>query len=301
MKIFLSDHGSLPLPPGHRFPVEKYSRLRQRVLAACLVPQKDLVVSQPATVEQLLLVHTHDYVQRVLLGLLTEKEIRRIGFPWSQELVLRSRCSVGGTIGACRAALEKGLAVNLAGGTHHAYDDHGEGFCVFNDVAVAARTVQAERLAKRIVLIDLDVHQGNGSAAIFAGDYSVFTFSIHGAKNFPFHKEMGNLDIALPDKTGDEPYLEAVRQGTRSALLRSRADLAIYLAGADPFVGDTLGRMAVSKEGLARRDQVVFDLCASHGTPVAVVMAGGYARNIDDTVEIQFNTVRTAVEFRGEK
>ncbi len=297
MKIFLSDRVSLPLPERHRFPAEKYTRLRQRVVSACLVPAQDLVICEPASEDQLLRVHTPDYVQRVLQGLLTEKEMRRIGFPWSPELVERSLCSVGGTIAACRAALEEGIAVNLAGGTHHAYPDHGEGYCVFNDVAVAARVMQEESRARKIVLIDLDVHQGNGSAAIFAGDDSVFTFSVHGAKNFPFHKEFGSLDIALPDKTGDELFLEAVRQGTHTAMKRANADLAIYLAGADPFVGDTLGRMAVTKIGLSQRDQIVFELCSRDGLPVAVVMAGGYARNIDDTVDIQFNTVRCAAEL----
>jgi acetoin utilization deacetylase AcuC-like enzyme len=300
MKIFLSDHVTLPLPQGHRFPAEKYSRLRQRVIEACLVPPQNLIVCEPATLEQLLRVHTPDYVQRVLQGLLTEKEVRRTGFPWSQGLVERSLRSVGGTIAACRAALDEGIAVNLAGGTHHAFPDHGEGYCVFNDVAVAARAMQAENRAIQIVFIDLDVHQGNGSAAIFAGDDRVFTFSVHGAKNFPFHKEIGSLDIALPDKTGDDQFLEAVSQGTRTALERAHASLAIYLAGADPFVGDTLGRMAVSKEGLAERDRIVFDLCTQYGLPVAVVMAGGYARNIEDTVDIQFNTVRIAAEMRGE-
>jgi acetoin utilization deacetylase AcuC-like enzyme len=299
MKIFLSDHVALPLPQGHRFPAEKYSRLRQRVVEACLVSPQNLIVCEPATVEQLLRVHTPDYVQRVLQGLLTEKEVRRTGFPWSPELVERSLRSVGGTIAACRAALDESIAVNLAGGTHHAYPDHGEGYCVFNDVAVAARAMQAENRASRILFIDLDVHQGNGSAAIFAGDNSVFTFSVHGAKNFPFHKEISSLDIALPDKTGDDRFLEAVSQGTQTALERAHADLAIYLAGADPFEGDTLGRMAVSKEGLVERDRIVFELCTQYGLPVAVVMAGGYARNIDDTVDIQFNTVRMAAKLRG--
>ncbi len=301
MKIFLFERASLPLPEGHRFPAEKYTRLRQRVVSACLVDTQDLIASQPASIEQLLRVHTPDYVQRLMQGLMTDKEMRRIGFPWSQELVERSLCSVGGTIAACRAALEQGLAVNLAGGTHHAYPDHGEGYCVFNDVAIAARAMQAEKRAGKIVLIDLDVHQGNGSAAIFAGDESVFTFSIHGAKNFPFHKESGSLDIALPDKTGDEYFLEMVRQGTQKALERARADLGIFLAGADPYIGDTLGRMAVTKEGLAKRDEIVFDLCARHGLPLAVVMAGGYARNIDDTVDIQFNTVRAAARWSRSK
>lgn len=299
MKIFLSDQVTLPLPKGHRFPVEKYSRLRQRVVLAGLVPPQNLVTAPPATAEDLLRVHTSDYVQRVLTGMLTEKEIRRIGLPWSPELVERSLSSVGGTIAASRAALEDGIAANLGGGTHHAYADHGEGFCVFNDVAVAVRVMQAEKRLNRVVLIDLDVHQGNGSTAIFSGDERVFTFSVHGAKNFPFHKETGSLDIALPDETGDEFFLEAVQQGTRTALEHAHADMAVYLAGADPFAGDTLGRMSVSKEGLAKRDQIVFDLCRLFDLPVTVVLGGGYAKNIDDTVDIQFNTIRTAAACRG--
>lgn len=299
MKIFLSDQVTLPLPKGHRFPVEKYSRLRQRVVLAGLVPPQNLVTAPPATAEDLLRVHTSDYVQRVLTGTLTEKEIRRIGLPWSPELVERSLSSVGGTMAASRAALEDGIAANLGGGTHHAYADHGEGFCVFNDVAVAVRVMQAEKRLNRVVLIDLDVHQGNGSTAIFSGDERVFTFSVHGAKNFPFHKETGSLDIALPDETGDEFFLEAVQQGTRTALEHAHADMAVYLAGADPFAGDTLGRMSVSKEGLAKRDQIVFDLCRLFDLPVTVVLGGGYAKNIDDTVDIQFNTIRTAAACRG--
>jgi acetoin utilization deacetylase AcuC-like enzyme len=302
MKAYYTDQFVLPLPPGHRFPMLKYSMLRERVAAAHL-PGLELLIPHAATDEQLGLVHQPEYLARVIHGTLTEKEIRRIGFPWSPGMVERSRRSVGGTIAACRSALEEGLAANLAGGTHHAYPDHGEGYCVFNDVAVAARVMQLERRAHNILLVDLDVHQGNGSAAIFAGDDRVFTFSVHGSKNFPFHKEYSDLDIALPDQTGDDQYLEAVQRGLNEALLRANADLAIYLAGADPFVGDTLGRMAVSKAALAERDRIVLHLCRLAGLPVAITMSGGYAKNISDIVDIHFQTIQLAstlaLEYEG--
>ncbi len=228
---------------------------------------------------------------------MTEREMRRIGFPWSLQLVERARRSCGGTIAACRAALEDGVSVNLAGGTHHAFPDHGEGYCVFNDSAIATRAMQSESRAAHVVILDCDVHQGNGTAAIFAGDPTVFTFSIHGARNFPFRKQASDLDIALEDGVGDPVYLEALEQGLRRAIRLARADLAIFLAGADPFLDDRLGRLAVSKEDLAERDRLVFEHCRKAGIPVAVTMSGGYARNVRDTVEIHLQTVRTALQF----
>jgi acetoin utilization deacetylase AcuC-like enzyme len=297
LKIFYSDHFVLPLPEGHRFPMQKYSLLRQRVVEAQLVPPEDMQIPEPAGDEQILLVHDAEYLERVKAGTLSEKEIRRIGFPWSHQMVERSRRSVGGTLGACRAALQEGIGVNLAGGTHHAYSDHGEGYCVFNDCAIAARAMQKEGLADRIAILDCDVHQGNGTAAIFQDDPSVFTFSIHGAKNFPFHKETGSLDIALPDGTGDEPFLDALQGGVQRALELADADLALYLAGADPYVGDLLGRLSVSKIGLATRDRLVFDMCRRAEIPIAVTMSGGYAKMIADTVDIHFQTVQLAVQY----
>jgi acetoin utilization deacetylase AcuC-like enzyme len=296
MRVYFSDHLLVPLPTGHRFPMPKYARLHQRVAEAGL-PDLELCISSLASDEQLLRVHTQDYLRRVVQGELSEREQRRIGFPWSPQLVVRSRCSVGGTIDACRAALEDGLSANLAGGTHHAYPDHGEGYCVFNDVAVAARALQAEGRARRIVILDCDVHQGNGTAAIFAGDPSVFTFSVHGAKNFPFHKEQGNLDIALPDASGDQVFLEAVRLGVAQAVEQADADLAIYIAGADPFEGDRLGRLAMTKPGLEQRDRWVLEHCWRKGLPVAIVMGGGYADQVEDVVDIHFQTVRIAAEM----
>jgi acetoin utilization deacetylase AcuC-like enzyme len=294
MKIFYCDHFVLPLPPGHRFPIQKYVLLRERVMAAGLILPQNLTVPEPATDRQILRVHNEDYLQRVKSGCLTPKEMRRIGFPWSPQLVERSRRSVGGTLSTCRAALLDGIAVNLAGGTHHAFPDHGQGYCVFNDSAIAARAMQAEGKAGRVVIIDCDVHQGDGTATIFKDDPTVFTFSIHAARNFPFHKAQSDLDIELEDGTGDEAYLEALEGGVERGLALARADLVIYLAGADPYAGDRLGRLALSKAGLAARDRTVLELCRRAGIPVAIVMAGGYARQVQDTVDIHFQTVRIA-------
>lgn len=290
MRVFYCDHFLLPLPEGHRFPMEKYPRLRARVAAR---GWDDLRVPHAATDEDLTRVHDPSYVRHVVSGELTREEIRRIGFPWSRGLVERSRRSVGGTMCAAGAALEDEVSASLAGGTHHAFRDRGEGFCVFNDVAVATRTLQAEGRVRRVVVVDLDVHQGNGTAAIFRGDDSVFTLSVHGANNFPFRKEVGDLDIELPDGTGDVAYLEAVERGVRAAVAQG-SDLAFFLAGADAFVGDRLGRLAVTKEGMAERDALVFDLCARAGLPVAVVMSGGYARDVEDTVDIHDATLLAA-------
>ena len=297
MKIFYHGHFVLPLPVGHRFPMNKYALLRQRVEEASLVPAHHLHVPEGASDQQLQLAHTADYVERIKGGTLNRKEERRIGFPWSPQLVERSRRSVGSTIAAARWALREGVAVNLAGGTHHAGPDWGQGYCVFNDAAVAARAMQEEGLARRVVILDCDVHQGNGTAAIAAGDPTIFTFSIHGARNFPFHKEPGDLDIGLEDGTGDEAYLEALEWGIQRSLSEAGADLAIYLAGADPYFDDRLGRLALSKEGLLQRDRLVFELCGRAGLPVAVTMAGGYARRVEDTAEIHFQSVQAAAEF----
>ncbi len=278
--------------------MQKYALLRERVEAAGLVPAANMCIPPAATDEQLLLVHTAAYLERVKSGQLTRQEIRRIGFPWSAAMVERARRSTGATLAACRAALVDGCAVNLAGGTHHAFADRGEGYCILNDSAVAARTLQAEGLVRRVLFLDCDVHQGNGTAAIFADDPTAFTFSIHSASNFPFHKECSDLDIALDDHTDDARYLAELAWGTGQALASAQPDLVIYIAGADPFIGDTLGRLDISKAGLARRDQFVLHSCRSAGIPVAICMAGGYARQIDDTVDIHFQTVQAAVEMQ---
>lgn len=268
----------------------KYRLLRERVAAAAIA---ELHVPEAATIEELERVHTAEYVAHVHDGTLSSDDVKRIGFPFSAELVERSRRSVGGTISASRAALEDGASVNLAGGTHHGFAGHGEGFCVFNDVAVAVRAHQAAGPASRFAVLDLDVHQGNGTARIFADDQSVFTLSVHGEKNFPFRKESSDLDLELPDGCEDQRYLETADYGIRAALANT-PDLAFYVAGADPYVHDRLGRLAVTKEGLAERDRLVFDHCSRAGVPVAVVMSGGYAADVSDTVDIHENTVRAA-------
>lgn len=296
VQIFYTDQFVLPLPPGHRFPMAKYARVRERVEAAALGTLK---IPDPATPQQLALAHDPDYVARVCDGRLSPAELREIGFPWSPAMVERSLRSTGATIAASRAALVDGLAVNLAGGTHHAFRGRGQGYCVFNDAAVAARVMQAEGRINRAVILDCDVHQGNGTAAILAGDPTIFTFSIHGAHNFPFIKETSDLDINLPDRTGDEEYLEALEYGLRESLGRATPDLAIYLAGADPYHGDRIGRLALTMDGLARRDHLVLATCRSAGLPVAVTMAGGYARELDDVVAIHLRTVEISAELAG--
>jgi acetoin utilization deacetylase AcuC-like enzyme len=291
LKAFACDRFGVPLPEWHRFPMIKYVRLREKIEESGLIAPDDLLVPPAATDEELLLVHDREYLGKVVAGSLPADEVRAIGLPWSSALVERSRRSVGATIGASRLAFEDGVAVNLAGGTHHAYRDHGAGFCLFNDAAVAARVVQGEGKARRVAILDCDVHQGDGTASIFAGDPTVFTFSIHGAKNYPLRKQAGDLDIELDDGTRDDAYLEALDRGIRLALGRAGADLAIYLAGADPFLHDQLGRLGLSKAGLEARDRLVFDHCRAIGLPVAVVMAGGYAEDVEDTVEIHYRTV----------
>lgn len=300
MRAFYSDRFVLPLPQGHRFPMSKYRLLRQRCEAEC--PGLTLVEAEPATDGELALAHEPSYVDAVLMGQLSEAEQREIGFPWTQAMVERSRRSVGATIGAAQVALidGEGVAANLAGGTHHAYAAKGSGFCVFNDVAVAARLMQARwhrvhRRLLRVAVVDLDVHQGNGTASIFRDDASVFTLSMHGARNFPFRKEPSDLDVDLPDGCSDEPYLAALDEAMQTLWTRTAATppgLVFYLAGADPHEGDRLGRLALTKEGLAKRDERVLKDCQARGIPVVLTMAGGYGATIDDTVDVHLQTLR---------
>jgi acetoin utilization deacetylase AcuC-like enzyme len=297
VKVFYSDHFVLPLPEGHRFPMAKYSMLRERVAADGICGPGELRTPRAVTDEEILHAHDPHYLMRVVSGELTDKEMRRIGFPWSERMVERSRRASGGTLGACLAALDEGFAANLAGGTHHAFSDRGEGYCVFNDSAIAARAVQDAGLAERVVVIDTDVHQGNGTAEILRGDPSVFAFSIHGAKNFPFHKEVSDLDAPLPDGADDTEFLGALERGLETALETTDADLAIYLAGADPFEGDRLGRLSVTKRGLAERDRMVLETCRDRGIPVAVTMAGGYARDVEDTVDVHLQSIKRASDL----
>jgi acetoin utilization deacetylase AcuC-like enzyme len=262
-----------------------------------VVPADHVCDPPRAARDELLLAHEASYVDALDRGTLDTAAMRRIGFPWSEALVERSHRAVGGTIAAARAALEHGVAMNLAGGTHHAFADHGEGFCVFNDVAVAIRVLQRERRITRAAIVDLDVHQGNGTHAILAHDPSVFTFSMHGAKNYPFERVAGDLEIDLPDGTADDEYLAALGDALPRVLARSRPDLVVYLAGADPLYTDTLGRLALTKDGLARRDTMVLELCREVGIPVAITISGGYARDIEDTVAVHVQTARIAARL----
>lgn len=297
MRVFSADRFRLPLPEGHRFPEAKYGLLRRMVEAEGICRRSG--VAEPEATEEatLALAHDPDYLRGVLGGSLPAAAWRRIGFPWSAAFAERSRRSVGGTIAACRAALEDGIAVHLAGGTHHAFRDRGEGYCVFNDAAVAVRVLQRDGLAARIVVIDCDVHQGNGTASIFRDDPAVFTYSIHGAKNFPFRKEVSDLDIALPDGTADAAYLEALDASLGEALERARADLAIYISGADAWEGDRLGKLSLSAAGMRERDRRVLAACHEAGLPVAVAMGGGYARDPADTARLHLQTVVEAARL----
>ena len=297
LHLWSSARYAIPLPEGHRFPMAKYGLLRERVLAEGLVEPERLHDPGRAPVEDLLLVHTPAYVDGVTHGTLPHEMQRRIGLPWSPAFVERAYRVVRGTCEAAAAALEHGVAMNLAGGTHHAFADHGEGFCTFNDVAIAIRLLRREGRIRRAAVVDLDVHQGNGTHAIFAGDPDVFTFSMHGGKNFPFRKIPGTLDVELEDGTSDDAYLECLSAHLPAVLARSAPDLVVYLAGADPHEGDRLGRLALGFEGLARRDAMVLEACREVGLPVCITIAGGYGRDVRDTVQVHVNTVRIARSY----
>lgn len=273
----------------------KYALLHERVAAVADTAGIELVEPGPASDGELCRAHTADYVRRASHGELDATEQRKIGFPWSRAMIERSRRSSGATMAALEHALRGGrVAVNLAGGTHHAFADHGAGYCVFNDSIVAARHVQASGLARRVLVIDLDVHQGNGTASIARNDASIYTFSLHGERNYPALKERSDLDVELPDGCDDAHYLQALAQHLPRALAAADADAAVYLAGADPYAGDRLGRLGLSKAGLAERDQMVLDACVRHDLPLAISMAGGYAADVADIVDIHYATVLAA-------
>jgi acetoin utilization deacetylase AcuC-like enzyme len=298
LKIFYTDTFSIPLPENHSFPKDKYHLLRRRIIEEQIVQPEDMRIPGPATSEEIFRAHDPDYINRLQKGELTDKEVRRVGLPWSPAIVRRARYSAGATIEACREALNEGIAVNLGGGTHHAFRDHGQGYCYLNDSVIAARAIQAEGFVRNVLILDCDVHQGNGTAAILKNDPTIFTFSIHGKNNFPFHKEKSDLDVELTDGTDDAAYLEALDKGIIRSLENFTADLVIYLAGADPYLDDWFGRLAVTKEGLAQRDHLVLQHLYKAGLPVAVTMAGGYARNVQDTVDINFQTIRSALQIK---
>jgi acetoin utilization deacetylase AcuC-like enzyme len=308
LQAFYADHFVLPLPEGHRFPMAKYKLLRDRVVHE--LPGVVMVQAPAASDGELALAHNPDYISAIIHGTLAAPLQREIGFPWSLAMAERARRSVGATVAAARVALglraqPQGIAANMAGGTHHAYAHKGGGFCVFNDVAVTARLMQAEwarhfkntRPPLQVAIIDLDVHQGNGTASIFSNDASVFTLSLHGEKNFPFRKEASDLDMELPDGCRDAQYLEALEQSLDELQRRFQPGLVLYLAGADPFEGDRLGRLKLSYDGLEARDRRVFDWAWQRRIPLAFCMAGGYGIKIDETVQVQVNTYRVAFEY----
>ena len=243
MKIYYTDTFSIPLPENHSFPKNKYYLLRRRIEESQIAPSVDLKIPRPVTYEEIIRAHDPTYIHRLQNGELSAKEVRRVGLPWSPEIVRRARYSAGATVEACRAAVAEGIAVNLGGGTHHAFSDHGQGYCWLNDSVIASRAMQSERLAGKIWVIDCDVHQGNGTAAIVKNDPTIFTFSIHGKNNFPYHKETSDLDLELADGTEDATYLNALKQGLAASMQNFKADLVIYLAGADPYLDDRFGRL----------------------------------------------------------
>lgn len=290
-RIFYSPYYYADIGENHVFPIKKFELVRDKLLREGTLHLSEIVEPQPARIEDVLLVHTEDYVTRLRNGTLTEREIRRLGLPWSKALVRRSFLATAGTIKAARHALESGIASNLAGGTHHSFPDRGEGFCVLNDVAIAAKVLHKEKLARRILIVDCDVHQGNGTAFTFKDDDNVYTFSMHGAKNYPLFKEKSTLDVELPDKTNDAEFLESLNENL-PAIFRHEPDIVFYLGGADPYEKDQLGRLGLTIEGLRQRDETILEYAKLKQVPIVTVMSGGYAQDINDTVEIHCNTIR---------
>lgn len=293
MRVFYASGYFAYIGDNHVFPISKFQLIAERLLAERTLEPQNIVAPQPASVKDVQLVHTEDYITRLRAGALTEREIRRLGLPWSKALVRRSFLATAGTINAARYALENRVASNLAGGTHHAFADRGEGFCVLNDVAVIIRVLQRDRLASRFAIIDCDVHQGNGTATIFADDESVFTFSVHGAKNYPLFKAKSSLDIELPDGTSDAEYNQ-VLEDNLPKIFAHQPDIIFYLGGADPYENDKLGRLKLSIKGLQQRDEIVLNAARDKRIPIVTTLSGGYAKDTSDTVEIHCNTIRTA-------
>ena len=295
MQVFYTPRYYADIGPGHVFPIRKFELVRDKLLAEETLEPAELIEPAPAPLEDVLLVHTTDYITRLCDGTLTPKEIRRLGLPWSESLVQRSFFAVGGTLAATRASLANGYSSNLAGGTHHSFADRGEGFCVLNDVAIAIRATRARKLIQRAAIVDCDVHQGNGTATIFAGDDDTFTFSIHGANNYPLFKARSNLDVELIDGTSDTEYLDTLEKHL-PAVLAHNPEIVFYLAGADPYKGDKLGRLGLSIDGLRERDAYVLRECYEREVPLVTVMSGGYGKDINDTIEIHCNTIRMVKE-----
>jgi acetoin utilization deacetylase AcuC-like enzyme len=292
MYALYSDRYVIDLPAHHTFPIQKYRLIREQLLGEGTLGAEELLEPTLVAPPDVRLVHTQEYWDRLISGTLPEAAIRRMGLPWSEALVQRSRASVQGTLTAGRIAIREGVAINLAGGTHHAFPDRGEGYCVLNDIAIAVRCLQRDAWMQRMAIIDCDVHQGNGTAAIFAEEPDVYTFSIHGANNYPLVKVPGSLDIALPDGTQDEEYLRALEPVIPQILTEFRPGLIFYLAGVDPHERDRLGRLRLTHAGLRRRDELILHACRDAGVPVAITLGGGYGQDIRDTVEAHCNTVR---------
>ncbi len=289
--VFTENMHALMLPKGHKFPLGKYDRIHGALSAEF---PGTLFLGAPASVDDLKLVHSHEYVAAVRDGTLGDQRVRRLGFPWSESLVTRATRSVGGTLAALSWAMQYGAAGHIAGGTHHAFRDRGEGFCVFNDIAVATRVAQRDYGVRKVAIVDLDVHQGNGTAHIFQGDRDVYTLSLHGARNYPFQKEAGSDDVGLPDRCDDETYLRALDE----ALERVEAfapELVFYQSGVDGLVGDRLGRMALSEAGLAARDARVFSFVKKLGVPVVTTLGGGYGKDIEPTIRAHVSVFRALV------
>ena len=288
-----------PLPAGHRFPMLKYELLPEQLLREGTASTADFFRPVPPPDEDVLLVHAADYYERLRLGQLTRQEERATGFPWSAALFEREITILGGTLAGARLALEHGVAFNIAGGTHHAFRGRGEGFCLLNDQAVAAAWLLAHGLARQVLIVDLDVHQGNGTAAIFQNDPRVFTFSMHGARNYPARKEVSDLDLPLPDGTDDAAYLQLLAETLPRLLDEVQPDFVFYLAGVDVLATDKLGHLALTRAGCRQRDEQVLGLCHRHHLPVMVCMGGGYSERIADIVEAHANTFRVAAGLFG--
>jgi len=297
-RFFYPDVEAMPVPSGHRFPARKYQLLRALIAHETILPPTSLHPSPPIRRDDLLLAHDRAYVDAVLAGTLGKEAERRIGLPWSETLVRRSLATVGGALAAASSALETGLSGQLAGGTHHAHRDFGSGFCVFNDLAVAALSLLVQGRVSRIAILDLDVHQGDGNSAILTPDQRVLVVSVQGERNFPFRRVPSDIDIELPDGTDDAAYLTAL-DGVLPHLAAFRPELVLYLSGADPLAEDKLGRLSLTHRGLAERDRLVFDFCRGRGWPVSIAIGGGYADPIDASVRAYANTFQTAREVYG--
>ena len=294
MRVSYCEDYFVPLPDKHPFPMGKFPALQQILLGEGLIESTDIYTPDAANWRDLHLVHSAAYLHKLAEGTLEKREERRLGLPWSEALVRRSRLAVGGTLQAARMALQDGIAANLAGGTHHAFPNYGEGFCVLNDVAVSIAGLKREKKVERALVIDLDVHQGNGTAACCAADEAIYTFSMHGEKNFPFVKECSSRDVGLIDGLDDEGYLALLAEHLPAVLREARADIIFYLAGVDPVVGDRYGRLQLTRTGIAARDRMVLEQARAAGTTLVLLLSGGYAPTPEETADLHAQAHRVA-------